>query len=48
MLTIDKERSVLKVSSIRDGRFILIRGDKAEYCFPEESSGQIYQKEIPV
>ena len=50
MLKIDKEKSIMTVTTVRDGRFLKIRGQEVEYYLPENDDfpEAIIEKEFPV
>jgi hypothetical protein len=57
MLKIDKEKSIMTITTVRDGRFLKIRGQEVEYCLPdnefclpdnENCFEAIIEKDVPV
>ena len=50
ILKIDKEKSIMTITTVRDGRFLKIRGQEVEYCLPDNDDfpEAIIEKEIPV
>ena len=50
MLKIEKEKSTMTITTVRDGRFLKIRGQEVEYCLPDNDDfpTAIIEKEIPV